>query len=246
MGAHDVDHLDPHSPDAFGLGAPISTVRGELEGEAAIGLGTLGFHALRNGRREREVVLVSNRHVLLARGARRGDAVYRPHRREGTWVVRRDPIGEIVDEGAEANHAFGYPGEPPAEYFVDCAMARTAVAPEHSVVRRVGRVHPLDVAGARRLRVRKLGGATGVTTGEVLDVATPVDVAGAPRRLNNLVIHGLGVEAGDSGALIVNERDEAVALLWGRSDRDPSIAFACHIHPVLDRLGVTMLTRGRA
>lgn len=244
MGAHQRDLLHARHPVA--LGAPISTVRGELSGEAPIGLGTLGFHALRNGRRKREVVLVSNRHVLIARGARRGDAVYRPLRRHDMWVIRRDPIGEIADEGAEANHAFGYPGEPRAEYFVDCAAASVAVAPEAPVIRRVGRVHPLDVIGARRLRVRKLGGTTGVSAGEVLDAAATVDVAGGPRRRNNLVIHGLCVEAGDSGALIVNERDEAVALLWGRSGRDPSIAYACHIHPVLDRLGVTMLTRGRA
>ncbi len=232
---------------AVALGAPISTLRGVLDGEALIGLGTLGFHALRNGRREREVVLVSNRHVLLAHGARRGDAVYRPQRRDREWVVRRDPIGEIVDEGAEANHAFGYPGEPRSEYFVDCAAARLTVAAPRSTVRRVARAHALDIAGGRRLLVRKLGGANGDVAGEVLDVAAPVDTAGGPRRLNNLVIRGLGspwVEAGDSGALVLNERDEAIALLWGRSDRDPAIAYACHIHPVLDRLDVTMLTRG--
>jgi hypothetical protein len=237
----------PVGVPAVALGAPISTLRGVVEGEAPIGLGTLGFHALRNGRREREVVLVSNRHVLLAHGARRGDSVHQPLRCERGWVVRRDPIGEIVDEGAEANQAFGYPGEPRSEYFVDCAAARLTVAPERPIVRRVARAHALDVAGARRLLVRKLGGATGVTAGEVLDVAAPVDAAGGPRRLNNLLIRGLGspwVEAGDSGALVVNERDEAIALLWGRSDRDASIAFACHIHPVLDRLDVTMLTRG--
>jgi hypothetical protein len=35
-------------------------------------------------------------------------------------------------------------------------------------------------------------------------------------------------------------------MVWGTSDRDPAIAYASHIHPVLDRLGVTMLTRAFA
>jgi hypothetical protein len=221
-------------------GAPITPLQGELEGELPIGLGTLGFLALRNGRREREVVLVSNRHVLLAQGAGVGDAVYRPERSNGSWVVRDEPVGEIIDEGAEANHAFAYRNEPADEYFVDCAAARVTVTTARPTVRRVARAHPLDITGTRRLRVRKLGAAT---TGHVIDVSAAVDTQDGPRRLNNLVIRGLGTGPGDSGGLVVNERDEAIALLWGRSDRDPSIAYACHIQPVLDRLDVTMLTR---
>lgn len=248
-------------------GDTISNLRGMSRGgpveSHAAGLGTLGFFALVNGTRKREVTLVSNRHVLLAHGAGRGDPIYRPvfsHRGE-TAAVRADsldPVAEIMHEGAEANHRFQYPDEAVAEYFVDCASARMLRRPERlaaehgtdgSVLRGAARMHALDVVGGRVPRVRKLGGATGVTYGWVIDAAAPVENAAGPRRLNNLAVKGDGgpfLAAGDSGAVLLNKRDEAIGLLWGRNDRDPSIAYACHIHPVLDCLNVTMMAGGLA
>ncbi len=229
----------------------------------AAGLGTLGFFALVNGTREREVTLVSNRHVLLAHGAGRGDPIYRPvfsHRGE-TAAVRADsldPVAEVMHEGAEQNHRFQYPDEAAAEYFVDCATARMLRHPsrrtaEHYVDRKTvcgtTRMHALDVIGGRAPRVRKLGGATGITYGWVIDAAAPVENASGPRRLNNLAVKGDGgpfLAEGDSGAVLLNERDEAIGLLWGRNDRDPNLAYACHIHPVLDCLNVTMMAGGMA
>jgi hypothetical protein len=239
-------------------GALVSNLRAVLRDEpvdrGSSGLGTLGFLGLVNGTREREVVLVSNRHVLLAHGAGRGDPVYCPvvSSRGDSYVIRRDslePVGEILDEGTEDNHRFSYPGEPEDDYFVDCATARVLGEPElRPLVRRAARVHPLDVVGGRAPRVRKLGGASGTTVGRVVDVAAPVD-AGDSTRLNNMLIRGLGaslLEPGDSGALVVTDADEAVGLIWGRSDRERDVAYACHIGPLLDRLDVTMLTRGLA
>ena len=245
----------------------ISNLRGLSRGSPieshATGLGTLGFFALVNGTREREVALISNRHVLLAHGAGRGDPIYRPvfsHRGE-TAAVRADsldPVAEVTHEGAEANHRFQYPDGATAEYFVDCAAARMLRVPErfaaeHSagggVLRGAARMHALDVVGGRAPRVHKLGGATGVTYGWVIDAAAPVENAGGPRRLNNLAVKGDGgpfLGAGDSGAVLLNERDEAIGLLWGRNDRDPNLAYACHIHPVLDCLNVTMMAGGLA
>src|SRR5262249_21127472 len=152
--------------------------------------------ALVNGTREREVTMVSNRHVLLAHGAGRGDPIYRPmfsHRGE-TAAVRADsldPVAEVSDEGAEENHRFQYPDEAAAEYFVDCAMARmlrqpprsaTVHWPNGNALRGAARMHALDVIGGRAPRVRKLGGATGVTYGWVIDAAAPVENAAGPRR----------------------------------------------------------------
>jgi len=248
-------------------GDTISNLRGlsqnqSLENHAA-GLGTLGFFALVNGTRERRVAMVSSRHVLLAHGAGRGDPIYRPifsHRGE-TVAVRADsldPVAEVSDEGAEENHRFRYPGEALADYFVDCAMARMLQEPPRSAakhwanghaLRGAGRMHALDVIGGRAPRVRKLGGATGVTYGRVIDAAAPVENGAGPRRHNNLAVKGDGVPflaAGDSGAVLLNQRDEVIGLLWGRNDRDPNIAYACHIHPVLDRLNVSMMAGGMA
>jgi hypothetical protein len=49
-------------------------------------------------------------------------------------------------------------------------------------------------------------------------------------------------EDGDSGALVVDDRNRAVGLLWGKSRRSRSEAFACHIQPVLECLNVTPIT----
>jgi hypothetical protein len=237
-------------------GGGIATLR-RGGGEAAAsreraGIGTIGFLAIRNGLRERELVLVSNRHVLLAHGAGRGDPVYSPvpAERPARWTLpAADPVGTILDEGAEDNHPFSYPGEPVREFYVDCACARVAVGlpgPIPPPVRGVARLHPLDVAGARTVRVRKIGALTGVTQGRVVDARARVEVAGRPGRLNNLLIRGISgpfAGPGDSGALVVNDRDEAIGMVWGTSEREPAVAYASHIHPVLDRLGVTMLTR---
>jgi hypothetical protein len=142
---------------------------------------------------------------------------------------------------------------------VDCATARLLVAPVAQpvangeapipVVRGVARMHPLDALGHRAPRVRKIGGASGVTTGRVVDVAAPVENSNGPQRQHNIVVRGTDgsfVSPGDSGALVLNDRHQAIGLVWGRSDHDPTVAYACHIHPVLDRLGVTLMCGGLA
>jgi hypothetical protein len=253
--------------EAIAPGMLISNLRGLLDAPDITpntsGLGTLGFLALINGTQDRREVLVSNRHVLLAHGAIRGSAIYAPRfvDRGNPRVVSREglrPIAAIEDEGYEGNHRFSYPGEAAAGYFVDGATALLAENQEWRAnatiesgsearslrVRGIARLHALDLLGGRVQRVRKIGGASGVTDGRVVDVLAPVTSSGAADRLRNLMIRSAGgpfVEPGDSGALIVNDRDEAVGLLWGRSDTDPQIAYACHIHPLLDRLQVTML-----
>jgi len=248
-------------------GITISNLRGMLPEQAAgphqSGMGTLGFFALANGIRRREVVLVSNRHVLMAHGAGSGSPIYAPvfSRRGETSLVHAgtlDPIAEIKDEGAEQNHPFRYNGEPDENYFVDCATAGLLAEPASPtgnngipapVVRGVARMHPLDALGHRAPRVRKFGGASGITQGRVVDVAAPVENSNGPQRQHNIVIRGTDgffVSPGDSGAMVLDEHDQAIGMVWGRSDHDPNIAYACHIHPVLDRLGVTLMYGGLA
>lgn len=248
-------------------GITISNLRGIFREQAAgphqSGMGTLGFFALVNGIRRREAVLVSNRHVLMAHGAQRGSPVYAPvfSRRGETRLVHPStlaPIAEIRDEGAEQNHPFHYDGEPDENYFVDCATARLLQEPASPtrnngvpgpVIRGVARMHPLDALGHRAPRIRKFGGASGITQGRVVDVAAPVENSNGPQRQHNIVIRGTDgsfVSPGDSGALVLNEHDQAIGMVWGRSDHDPNIAYACHIHPVLDRLGVTLMYGGMA
>jgi hypothetical protein len=233
-------------------GALLSNLRGAAASEAASGLGTLGFFALVNRvRTRRELVLVSNRHVLLAHGAQRGDFIYCAElaERDGrrlALATASDPFAELVDEGCEGNRPYRYPREATQEYFVDCASARVLSGwrAQAGGVRGVGRLHPLDVLGGRAPRVRKLG-RNGIRSGRVVDVAAPVQIAGGARRTNNLLIRGLDgpfVEPGDSGALVLDDRDHAIGLVWGRSDAGPDAGYASHIHPILEQLDVTLMT----
>jgi hypothetical protein len=266
--------LEARAAPVLAPGLALTNLRGVLQtrvlAEGGSGLGTLGFLAALNGTTaRRDVVLVSNRHVLLAHGARRGAPIYQPEVRHegGTCLFLAHslrPVAELHDEGAEEDQAYRYPGEPPGAYFVDCATARVLteqgvrarpVLPSPGVrgrmtLRGVARVHPLDVVGGRAPRVFKVGQGTGLTVGRVVDVAATVEPAAGGLRHNNLVIRAEAGEGaapfsrpGDSGALIVNERSEAVGLLWGMSDRQPALAYACHIHPVLERLRVSLLTQ---
>jgi hypothetical protein len=256
------------------MGAAVTNLRAVLGGVAGTdggsGLGALGFFAATNGTTHSlNVVLVSNRHVLLAHGAKRGDHVYQPDYacHEGVYEFRREsllPIAEISDEGHEGEYVYAYPGEEPAPYFIDCAAARlraesvarmqttlTHEAPR-ALLKGIARAHALDAFAGRGLRVRKLGPATNLTRGRILDVAALAVMPDGERRENNILIRaeprpgggaaGVFAEDGDSGALVFDERQRAVGLLWGRSLRDPAEAFACHINPVLARLGVTPLT----
>lgn len=244
-------YLQIHGEQQPTLCEAISNLRDK--GQSRPTLGTIGFYARVNGPRRDGLILVSNHHVLLAASGLHGDPIYRCRaKQQGNLAVTcdLDPIAHIFDEGVEENYRYTYPGEDAADYFIDCATARVlhpmSLSTNETWVRRSARIHQLDVVGSRFYLVRKVGNATGLTEGRVVDAAATVR-SGGISRAHNLVIRGIGgrfAEPGDSGALIVNDHDEAVGLLWGRDDNDPDIAYGCHIHPVLDRLGVTMLTRG--
>jgi hypothetical protein len=255
-------------------GLAVSNLRGALgqseTSSTGAGLGTIGCFAVVNGRtRHSDVVLVANRHVLLAHGARKGDLIYQPafSWEGGTCVFHRDsldPIAEIFDEGSEGHVRYAYPGEPVREYFIDCAAARvftergvrvSSAIPSPGVrgkmaVTKIARVHPLDVRGRRGPRVYVIG-QRGIAAGRVVDAKATVD-AGGMHRMNNMILRADSkasgsaeelVLPGDSGALVVNENAEAVGLVWGKSDDRPGEAYACHIHPVVHRLGVTLTRR---
>jgi hypothetical protein len=253
-------------------GATLSNLKGVLSksiiDNRGSGLGALGFFAaLRGAPNWQNLVLVSNRHVLLAHGAQQGDLVFQPEYtlKNGQYHFRNDklnPIAEILDEGLEGNYMYRYPDEPAREYFIDCATARLTA--KHTtripadpppigrrtkiLFRGIARVHEFDVFAGRELQVYKLGRPEVI--GRVVDVRATVKTSDQRIRHNNLVIRAESqkgkneqsfADTGDSGALIVDELNRAVGLLWGKSLHNRTEAFACHIHPILHRLKVTPL-----
>src|SRR5262245_66429774 len=47
---------------------------------------------------------------------------------------------------------------------------------------------------------------------------------------------------GDSGSAVINAQGKVVGLLYSVSKNNIAIGYACHIHPVLNKLGVSAIT----
>ena len=195
--------------------------------------GTLG--CLARTRREGRLVLVSSWHVLFGAGAREGDPVWlldeshgarRYQRAAAAWYGRIDTLR--------------YGG---GDFHVDCAIAtwahdREAVrgAALPPIIARPDTVNPGDP-------VTKTGAATGTTAGVIIDVDF-CSVARADGRCfktpRQLLVRSLErgpfSRDGDSGALVLNSRSEAVGLLWGATPRGDGVA--CHLMPALYALDI--------
>lgn len=121
------------------------------------------------------------------------------------------------------------------------------------VVADVARVIEDDLHHGSDYAVVKVGRATGKTTGKVTEV-------NAPFTLTDRGISGTGIilventgpnctgsanfaEPSDSGAVVLNQDRKVIGLLFGgTNDVSPTLGFVSHIHPVLDRLRMTVLS----
>ncbi len=132
-------------------------------------------------------------------------------------------------------------------YFLDCAVARLdADVPWDPAVagQRIA-----GVGSARRgMRVWKLGAGSGRTLGVVAEDRheEPAQLGGGCRAVpNQLLVQPLAGHGshrfstvGDSGALLLDEDQRAVGMLWAAS---PSgYALACPIEPVLESLAIDL------
>lgn len=251
-----------HAPDPAGSGRPqvgmrISTLAGIRDHSGPAGVGRTGCFAVRSGqRRWHQPLLVSNHHVLRAHGAEPGSAVYRMPSQELARPMRieaagLDPLGWVTGDGHDGVHRYAYPGEAELDYYVDCATAR--VSDEEArpagplAFAGVARVRDIDVLPARIATARLLG-VHARASGRIVDVAATVEREDGSLCPNSIVIRSLPGRApfasrGDSGALVTDRLGRAVGLLWGLDLADPAVAYACHLLPALDRLGVVVSPR---
>jgi hypothetical protein len=115
----------------------------------------------------------------------------------------------------------------------------------------VARVTDADLPENDDYVVYKVGPFTGWTRGKIkfatLDTVDPDDETDVRKQL--LVLEDLGpncgggtpfAEDGDSGAVILNEAHQIIGLLFGGTNS--GVYAACHIHPVIDLLGITMVS----
>jgi hypothetical protein len=133
-------------------------------------------------------------------------------------------------------------------YFVDCALVTlTDGSPSWLSLLLEDMARPArHVAASTGLRVHKRGGATGHTVGVVAN-ATYSDYPYIEGRFwpapGQLLVDTLSSELlfscpGDSGAMLYDNDENIVGLLWGASGHGQGVA--CPIEPVLDSLGVTL------
>ncbi len=202
-------------------GAAITNVCGV---PGSIGCLALALH-------ERRLVLVTTQHALFGAGAQQQAPVALVQRSGDECQLQR--IG-LSGWGRRGTVRFGA-----ADVYVDCAVVELD---ERSVVPR-GWCVAEDTTCAMPLlpgeRVTKTGAATGSTEGSVVDVdhgALALIGGRAHEAPHQILVRSLArgrafSAAGDSGAVLRNERGAIVGLLWGVTAAGESIA--CPIAPVL-------------
>jgi hypothetical protein len=126
---------------------------------------------------------------------------------------------------------------------VDAALARpTNPRLIDGDILELGEVKGLGEAGLG-LRVRKSGRTTGVTEGEVQVVDATVNVIysdNATATFTDQILTGKMGAGGDSGSLLVDEKMNAVGLLFAGSDKS---TIYNRIRTVVDMLGVSLQRR---
>ena len=106
--------------------------------------------------------------------------------------------------------------------------------------------------------VWKVGRATGRTKGKIIEVAsnqTHLDGRSLPQDRVMIIVCTDSEpcnagrkfsDRGDSGSVIVNLDGNVVGLLYGGNLADQREGFACHIHPVLAKLKITLISDKRS
>jgi hypothetical protein len=195
--------------------------------------GTLGCIAV--SRNNKQIVLLTNWHVLFGNGGFENDAVWLVDNANGTRQYFK--IGKTLCGKFGKVH---FDGE---DYHVDCAYASLHLPSEVQYYWPI--IGEYDVAKPGDL-VTKTGATTGITVGIIVDVNYS-DCAWFMGRsypaLKQLLVKPLNNEAafsaeGDSGAILINARGKAVGLLWGTNSRGEGVA--CHIAPVLHAMNLEL------
>lgn len=219
---------------------------GSSIGHFKITAGTLGGFV--HARGAELPLILSNNHVLANENrAKKGDAILQPGQLDHGQVPA-DVVGSLL--------AFVKLKRTGAN-LIDCAVASLAGGMKLDVRRLSKATERLAGMGEEAIQpgmtVHKLGRTTGATRGKV--TAIEVDnllIAydlGDLRFDQQVEIEGAGDKGfsagGDSGSLILDDANRAVALLFAGGDQGGSngkgLTYANPLHPVLDALQVDLL-----
>ena len=207
---------------------------------SGVALGTLGCLVRRRGE-PGGLYILSTSHVLADHGlARVGDDIVQPAAGDG-GTAPGDRIAELADWVAFDFSVSGYPN------LVDAALAR--VIDDRDVAAAILEFGIPTGAGTfvrRTMRVHKTGRTTGHTTGIVRDVNFRLSLpckrrGGGSGRvgLRDQVLCSRFTDLGDSGAAVLNHKDQVVGLHVAGS---PSTSIFCRIGHVLEALRIELVT----
>jgi hypothetical protein len=186
-------------------------------------------------------------------------------------LSNRNQIGKIERAGAEQNVRFAYPNEAQDDYYVDCAAVRINISISSWCDTNCGEsirneIRGLNVLGANAIvdvarvvqadippptsapyKVVKVGSRTSRTEARVSRLNVPMlhgekNVIEITAMANNCEGNLMFADHGDSGSALINAQAKLIGLVFGVDTATPSLAYACHIHPVLDQLNVTAIT----
>src|SRR6266545_3778058 len=184
-------------------------------GHFLITAGTLGATAHRRGR----PVILSNNHVLAnANDGHPGDLILQPGPADGGRT--QDAIGRLTERAlgpALAAAGLGLKRLPSGRAnLVDAAIAEPiSVDVVAAEILGIGRVAG-TVDASIGMRVRKSGRTTSTTEGRIsaLDAVVEVDYGGKTAIFRQQIVSDILSRGGDSGSLVVDERNRSVGLLF--------------------------------
>jgi len=209
------------------LGAPITNSKGVP--------GTLGCFAQTGATNAN--TLLSSYHVLFGNGAEKNQEI--------SLLKINDNGLAAIAIGKTCAGKLGIVRFEGDEYYVDCAVA--AIADRWWTRSATGSITGFATAQTGN-RVKKWGSASGLTEGIIADIHYP-DEAYIGRKVfdapNQILIKPLNSASkfslpGDSGAVVLDEQNRIVGLLWGSNASGEGIA--CHIGPVIQELGLRSMT----
>ncbi len=203
---------------------------GSSIGHYKITAGTLGC-MVRDKKTGRSFIL-SNNHVLAnSNSAKKGDIIIQPGAADGgkapedkiaeleRWIkIDFTDVGNLVDSSLAA------------------PVSEEVVKPE---IASIGA--PRGVSKARlKMIVQKSGRTTGHTFGEIKDVSATMKISYGRKSalFRSQIVTTAMSQGGDSGSLVLDQKNRAVGLLFAGSDR---VTLCNPIQEVLKLLEVTML-----
>jgi len=200
--------------------------------------GTLGAWAFADGR----LSILSNNHVLA--GFNRYPL--------GSPTIQPGPFdeGKPEDQVAALSHfvpiitvPFGTLPSPENVNYVDVALSEITLPWElaERAIIEIGEPLAFNLTPSEGMKVRKFGRTSGLTEGEITSInfAIPIRVPGTPEIafFVDLILAELRGERGDSGSVVLDERNQVLGLLFAGREEFSAI---CKIEHIVRQLEVEL------